>query len=265
VVEVTAGSAPYAVRLVTTRRPGGEDEATLAAGATATLRSDDVGWGETIDGRLEYTARDGSGTTFVDELDNYSFTRPTAEDCAAVAAPTDPEPSPSASPAPAAETPGGLAQSAGASGTDGPPQDSVDSGPAAVPPVSSGSASADQVAPGGTVTVHGTGFLPGEKVVVQLGEAVLASPTARADGSVHTDIRIPEHTAAGPATVGLVGNDSAVTADVALQVASASTPAGTDGIGTLVALVAAAVALVASAAALVRSGFVLVTRTHPLR
>jgi hypothetical protein len=84
VVEVTAGSAPYFVRLATTRRPAGEDEATLAPGATVTLRTGEVAWGERIDGRLEYTAGDGSGTTYVDELDTYSFTRPTHEDCDAV-------------------------------------------------------------------------------------------------------------------------------------------------------------------------------------
>ena len=100
VVEVTAGSSPYFVRLATTRQPGGEDQATLAPGTTVTLHSDDVDWGETIDGRLEYSARDGSGVTFVDELDNYSFTRPTQEDCDAVNDPTQPHPSPPSSAAP---------------------------------------------------------------------------------------------------------------------------------------------------------------------
>jgi hypothetical protein len=238
------------VRLSTTRRPGGEDEATLDPGTTATLRSDDVDWGETIDGRLEYTARDGSGITYVDELDNYSFTRPTQADCEAVAAPTDP--TPSATPEPATETPGQSTPNAGAAGTDGPPQDSVDSGPPAVPPVSSGYASADAVAPGGTVTVHGTGFLPGERVVVQLRDGeVLAAATAGADGTVQTDIRIPAGTATGPTTVDLVGDDSAVTADVALEVAAATGPVGDDGVATLVPLVAAAVALVGSVAGLV--------------
>src|SRR3954468_11914462 len=94
VVEVVAGTAPYAVRLATTRTPTGEDEAVLEPGETATLRSDDVAWGETIDGRLEYTARDGSRVAYTDELEEYSFTRPTREDCTAVALPTTPEPEP---------------------------------------------------------------------------------------------------------------------------------------------------------------------------
>ena len=109
VVEVTAGSAPYSVRLSTTRQPAGEDEAVLEPAATVVLSTGDVDWGETIDSRLEYTALDGSGTAYVDDLENYSFTRPTEEDCAAIAPPppgagTSTAPSPAPSSAPAAET-----------------------------------------------------------------------------------------------------------------------------------------------------------------
>jgi hypothetical protein len=103
------------------------------------------------------------------------------------------------------------------------------------------------------VTVHGAGFLPGERVVVQLrGGEVLAAATARPDGSVSTEIRIPERTESGPATVALVGDDSAVVADVALQVAGLETAAPVDDPGTLVPLVAAAGALVATVAGFVR-------------
>jgi len=91
VVEVQAGTTPYSVRLATTRQPAGEAEALLAPGESTVLRSGDVAWGETIDGRLEFAAQDGSGDTFVDELEDYSFTRPTQEDCAAVTAPAFPE------------------------------------------------------------------------------------------------------------------------------------------------------------------------------
>lgn len=268
VVEVTAGSAPYFVRLATTRQPSGEDQATVTPGTTVTLRSDDVAWGETIDGRLEYTARDGSGVTYVDELEHYSFTRPTREDCEAVYDPTQPHPSPPpATPAPSSagsEQPSGPAPSSTPSRTPaeptseptGRPQDS-DSGAVPAGPPSSGSASASSVAPGDTLTVQGTGFLPGERVVVQLrGGAVLASATARSDGSVRTEIRIPERTESGPATVNLVGDDSAVVADVALQVAALETPAAApaddaDAVA-LVPLVAAAGALVATVAGFVR-------------
>jgi hypothetical protein len=51
------------------------------------LRTGDAAWGETIDSRLEFTALDGAGTSYVDELEPYSFTRPSEQDCAAIAAP----------------------------------------------------------------------------------------------------------------------------------------------------------------------------------
>jgi len=256
VVEVSGGTAPYHVRLATTRTPGGEDEATVAPGTTVTLRSGDVAWGETIDGRLEFTARDGSGVTFVDELENYSFTRPTAEDCAAVTGPTEPHPSPppastppsdSAEPDGAAEPPSTPPPSRTSPHSSGTPQQT-----GGLAPTSAG-ASADSVAPGDTVTVHGTGFLPGERVVVRLSGTVLAAATAGPDGSVRAEIRIPELMEIGPATVNLVGDDSAVIAGVALQVAALAVT-GADGAATLVPLVAAAGALVASTTGLVAAG-----------
>jgi hypothetical protein len=89
VIEVVARSVGYSVRLATTRRPQGEDSATLRPGQRVVLRSGDVAPGETIDSRLEYTALDASGTSFVDELTDWTFTRPTAADCvAATAAPS---------------------------------------------------------------------------------------------------------------------------------------------------------------------------------
>lgn len=87
VVQVVAGTVPYHVVLATTRDPGGEDAADLAPGQTALLHSRDVDWGETIDSRLQFTALDGSGISYVDELDGWTFTRPAQSDCAAVASP----------------------------------------------------------------------------------------------------------------------------------------------------------------------------------
>ncbi|MGY1703933.1 hypothetical protein ACI79C_05105 [Geodermatophilus sp. SYSU D00697] len=87
VVEVTGGAVAYAVTLATTRRPAGEAVAEVAPGAVVVLSTGDVDWGETIDPLLHYAALDGSGATYVDELEGYSFTRPSAEDCAAIAAP----------------------------------------------------------------------------------------------------------------------------------------------------------------------------------
>jgi hypothetical protein len=84
VVEVTGGTVGYAVTLGTGRRPAGEDAADVAPGAVVVLNTGGVDWGETIDPFLEYTALDGSGNGWVDDLTGYSFTRPAAEDCAAI-------------------------------------------------------------------------------------------------------------------------------------------------------------------------------------
>ncbi|MGR6967130.1 hypothetical protein ACU610_21980 [Geodermatophilus sp. URMC 61] len=90
VVEVTGGTVGYAVTLGTGRRPAGEDAADVAPGAAVVLSTGEVDWGETIDPFLEYRALDGSGDGWVDDLTGYSFTRPTAEDCAAISAPSGP-------------------------------------------------------------------------------------------------------------------------------------------------------------------------------
>lgn len=210
VVQVVTGTAPYAVRLSTTRTPSGEDEAQLQPGETVVLRSGDVAWGETIDGRLEFTAADGSG--YADELVEYSFTRPTREDCAAVARPTTPEPVPAEDPEPPT-----------------------------------------RVSPGGTVTLEAAGFLPGERVTIQLhaGGDVLGTATAGPGGQVEAEIRIPEGAAAGRTTVDLVGAQSAGVADVELQVAGAQSVLATDGWTELLPLSAAALALVGSVSGLV--------------
>jgi hypothetical protein len=88
VVEVTGGTVGYAVTLATTRRPAGEGAAEVGPGAVVVLSTGPVEWGETIDPFLEYTTLDGSGAGYVDDLPGYSFTRPAAEDCAAIAPPS---------------------------------------------------------------------------------------------------------------------------------------------------------------------------------
>ncbi|SDM54649.1 hypothetical protein SAMN05660642_02766 [Geodermatophilus siccatus] len=87
VVEVTGGTVGYAVTLGTGRRPAGEDAADVAPGAVVVLSTGGVDWGETIDPFLAYTALDGSGDGWVDDLTGFSFTRPAAEDCAAISPP----------------------------------------------------------------------------------------------------------------------------------------------------------------------------------
>jgi hypothetical protein len=115
VVEVTAGTVGHAVTLATTRAPKGEDAAEVLPGAVVVLRTAEVAWGETIDPRLRYRALDGSGTSWVDELEGYSFTRPAEEDCAAITPPpgagtvpalSPPAPDAGAVPMPVADSPG---------------------------------------------------------------------------------------------------------------------------------------------------------------
>ena len=277
VVEVVAGRAPYTVRLATTRRPAGEDEATLTAqGASVVLRTGDVAPGETIDPRLEFTARDGSGVAYVDELEEYTLTRPTVEDCELALSPPPPPPAPPTAgvdPAPSAGagTAGGSSPRSGvpvttdraprttntSSGTRtaGTGTPSVTADPAkTAPAVAAGSAAhlpsvgAPHVRTGGTVTLRGAGFMPGERVdiLVQGSDTVLATATADAGGAVRVDVRMPQDVTAGPATLDLVGADSAVSTGVDLQVAAGQEPAGTRGVVSLASLVVAAVALVAT-------------------
>jgi len=253
VVEVVAGTAPYTVRLATTRNPTGEDEAVLAPGETVVLRTDDVDWGETIDGRLEYSARDGSDFSYVDELEEYSFTRPTLEDCEAVAAPTNPEPTPSGTATPPTAT----GSAGGPTAPSTTPQPSGTPSGTAVPGPADGGggpgSGTREVSPGGTVTVEMAGFLPGELVTFQLhgSDDVLGTATAGADGTVQAEVRIPARTSSGAATLDLVGDESEVVAPVQLEVAGSETPVTDDGIGDLVPLTAAAAALVGTMAALV--------------
>ncbi|CCG01400.1 conserved exported protein of unknown function [Blastococcus saxobsidens DD2] len=279
VVEVVAGSAPFSVRLATTRRPAGEDEATLGAqGSSVVLRTGDVAPGETIDPRLEFTARDGSGVAYVDELEEYTLTRPTVEDCQLALSPPPPPPAPptasveagATAPAPSTGSAGGTGSQAGVAvttsraprttttssetSTTGTP--SVTSVPESTSPAVPAPAAAGtpQIPSGGTVTLRGAGFIPGERVDIRLHgrDTVLATATADADGAVRVDVRIPADVTAGPTTLDLVGVDSAVSTGVDLQVAAGQEAAGrTRGVVSLASLIAAAVALVGTVGALV--------------
>jgi hypothetical protein len=262
VVEVQAGTVAYFVRLSTTREPAGEAEAELAAGQSAVLRTGNVAWGETIDGRLEYTARDGSGDTYVDELEDYSFTRPTKEDCDAIAAPASPEPSspgpgssaPASSPTAGSDGAGATLTPTTSSRTDGrtPTPSAAGGRPVTSAPATS-SASAQQVPAGSTVTLRGAGFLPGERVTILLhaGAAVLGSAQAGDDGTLEAEVQIPSGTSIGAARLDLVGDSSAVVTNLELQVAAEEIPAASRGTVPLGLLVAAAGALVGSVGGLV--------------
>jgi hypothetical protein len=188
-IEVVAGSAGYDVRLATTRRPGGEDETRLAPGQRAVLTTDDVAWGETIDPRLEYTALDGSGSSFVDQLTDWTMTRPSRADCAAIGTPASP----------AARTSAVIAS--GAAASDG--------------------AAGRTVAAGRWITVRGSGFTPGESVTVhERGRsAVLGRGMAGPDGSALVALQVPG-SASGPTRLEVVGVRSRTTAGLQLQVAA---------------------------------------------
>ncbi|MGY1786754.1 hypothetical protein [Geodermatophilus sp. SYSU D00698] len=258
-VEVTAGTVAYAVTLATTRSPDGEDSAELAPGETVVLRTGDVDWGETIDSRLEYTALDGSGTAYTDELDGFSFTRPAEEDCAAITAPSPAEvpPAPMPTPVPEPGAPAGEAVPMPVPGLPAPetapgaPADGPDAG-------ASVSASAEQVAAGGEVVLSAAGFGAGEQVTVSGPDGtVLGTAVAAPDGTVEVAVRIPDGGVPGPTTLEVVGADSARTAAVDLRVAAAQGPVDPDPLP--LPLVAAGLALVTTAAGLVLAA----GRRHP--
>jgi hypothetical protein len=234
-ITVTAGTAPYSVVLSTSRTPGGEDRAQLQPGASAVLSTDDVDWGETVDPRLEYTALDGSGTTFADDLDDWSLTRPSREDCAAIGAPAA---TPTPTPEPAAPAPARTPAPAPGDRTPTPPAPAPQRDPAPQPEdsapatptaaVASGAAGDDgpssrAVGAGQPITVRASGFSPGEPVTVRVQGAVLAHGTAGPDGSVVVSLRVPAG-ASGPTRLDLVGATSRTTTGLQLQVAAQETP-----------------------------------------
>lgn len=265
VIDIVARSAAYSVRLATTRTPGGEDSGTVQPGATLRLRGADVAYGETVDSRLEYTALDSSGTSYVDELDDWTMTRPSKADCDAVSAPSstassgDPSSSSSAasSSTPSSATAGARGPSGAGTGTGGQPP-IAPGGPAAPAPQAAsgwnaGSAAVTGVDTGGTYTLRGSGFQPGERVTVSLrgSGTVLASATAAADGTVHARIQLPAGSADGAQSVDLVGDRSEVTAGVLLQPAAVQSAVAARGTGNLWALIAACAAFVSTVGGLV--------------
>jgi hypothetical protein len=115
---------------------------------------------------------------------------------------------------------------------------------------------AGPVAPGGVVTVHGSGFAPGEPVLVSVPGSVdpLATVTAAPDGSVEAVVQIPRATGLGVLTLQLVGQRSAATAGLDLRVAARVAPVDS-GTTSPPALAAGAALLVTGAALGVRAAF----------
>jgi hypothetical protein len=245
-VAVTNGNEAHRVALVFDGA-GAQDDAVLGGGEQAELVSEDVDWGQTVD--VSVTVADADGTA-EEPIRFGTYTRPTAEDCAAVN-PTTSEPGPeptapappatSSGTAPAPAPPSSPAAEPTRPNDPGTPRPSstAPSSPSTAPPATStpdagggtprgqaGSASAASVSPGGVVTVRATGFTPGEPVsIFLLGvDHPLTTVTAAADGSVEAVVQIPRGVALGAVTVRLVGGYSAATAGVDLQVAARSQP-----------------------------------------
>jgi hypothetical protein len=256
--EIVAGDVGYAVRLATTRHPDGEDETRLEPGQRAVLTTDDIGWGETVDPRLEYAALDGSGRTFVDDLDGWTMTRPSRADCAAIAAPpAAPTGAAAASGATGSATEGAAAGSAGSQ-----TRDSTRQPPAAqtTAVVASGAAAEDgasarAVAAGRWITVRGSGFTPGETLTVHLHgrSAVLGRGMAGPDGTGLIALRVPA-AASGPTRLDVVGATSRATAGLRLLVAAQRTAADPAAHPFSLPALAALLSLVGAGGAVVAAG-----------
>jgi hypothetical protein len=269
-IAVTNGTAVHQVALVFDGS-GEQDSALLAAGGQATLVSEDLDWGRTVDVSLAVTDAQGVAE---DPIEFGTYTRPSAEDCAAIS-PTTAEASPGPSTVATTTTPGTTAPTTGSAdptstrrpttptpsvpstpATSTPPPRPSTPGPTSSAPVpvpgdeqpsgSAGGASAASVPPGGVLTVRATGFTPGEPVTVSLlGSAgPLTTVTAEQDGSVEAVVQIPRGAALGAATVQLVGVRSSATAGLDLQVAArlqpvaqqtGSLPVSATGVGLMTA------------------------------
>ena len=205
-VEVTGGNQARRVALVFDGTAE-QDVAELAPGEQTELASGDVDWGQTVDVSVTITRPDGTPDT---PVEFGTYTRPTAEDCAAVA--------PVALSADAGPSTRTTAPAVPSWGTGQPSWGDADAEAA--------SASSSSVAPGGVVTVRATGFTPGEPVQVTLlgRDGALTTVAAAPDGSVEAVVQIPRAAALGTATVQLVGGFSSATAGLDLQVAARVRP-----------------------------------------
>ena len=288
---VTNGTEPHRVSLVFDGT-GEQASAVVGPDEQVELASEDVAWGVTV--AVSVTVADLDGTV-EDPLELSTYTRPSADDCAAVTDPTTSAPAPtptatgepsSSAPVPESTTvpptstaPPPSSPEAPAPSTTRTPSGSSPPGtprppsPSALPTEdtdhgqqdddvatgSAGSASAASVSPGGVVTVRATGFVPGEPVTVSIAglDEPLTTVTAAADGSVEAVVQIPRAAALGTATVRFVGGESSATAGLDLQVAARAQPAAEQAGSP--AVVAAGLALIGAAGAL---GLVGARRSH---
>ncbi|GAB3354388.1 hypothetical protein [Modestobacter lapidis] len=256
-VQVANGNQPHRVALVFDGTVV-QDVADLEPGDRVELGSADVGWGSTV--HVAVTVTDAAGEAQL-PLDFGTYTRPSKADCDALVprpGPVGPLPdavapaSPGSPPAGGAKAPAPLPPM-GAGGPSPVPGQLVP-GPHAVPVGDPAPASlpeqvvAAPVAPGGVVTVRGSGFTPGEAVDVSLDGVAepLATVVAAPDGTVEAIVQVPRGAELGSVTVHLVGRSSSATSGLDLQVAarqqtlaasSAPVPAFAAGAALLVASV----------------------------
>lgn len=237
-VLVTNGTEPHRVALVF---DGGQEQGSAVVGPEqeVELGSADVDPGVTVD--VSITVADLDGTA-EEPLQLGTYTRPSADDCAAVSEPLTPAPAQgSGSGSSSRATSDGTAPTVPPVSGQTRPSTAPPSRPGGSTPAEDGgqtqpdagaptgpvsSASSASVSPGGVVTVRATGFTAGEAVTVTLagGGEPLTTVAAAADGSVEAVVQIPRGAALGSATVQFAGGESAATAGLDLQVAARTRP-----------------------------------------
>ena len=111
------------------------------------------------------------------------------------------------------------------------PADFEPCAPPAEPDKPTATLSASTVAPGGTLTVSGTGFTPGEPVVATLHSTPieLGTVTADADGVATLTFTVPADLEPGDHRVELVGQRSGVVVSVAFEVLGVDVPGAPPG------------------------------------
>jgi len=212
---VTNGTQPHRVALVF---DGGaeQDSAVLAAGEQVELVSSGIGWGVTVDVSVAVTAGDGTAEA---PLELETYTRPSAGDCAAVAAPLSGTAPQATSAEAGAATGAGPETTAPTAGGPGSPAPSVPATPEPgtsqpADPVTSAAGTAARTTPGttpgstgGTPTGTPDGVAPPRTSGVP---AASSSSAAVSPGGVVT-VRATGFTAGEPVTVTIPGVDEPLT------------------------------------------------------
>ena len=226
-VQVANGSEPHRVALVFDGAAV-QEVADVGPGERVDLASADVDWGTTVAVTVSVAAASGAAQL---PLDLGTYTRPSKADCDALV--LSPEPTQVAEPdrvTSAVPGAGAVPDSGSKTPVPMPPMGAGGSSPLpdagatppAVPVGATEETVAAPVAPGGVVTVRGSGFTPGEPVDVTLDGVPepLATVVAAPDGTIEAVVQIPRGAHLGAVTVQLVGRTSSATSGLDLQVAA---------------------------------------------